>query len=51
MPKLLTTTCCLVALLSLSACQTDSRNQVLATSESQVQLRSIQSRSFDTTDQ
>lgn len=35
----------------LAACQTDSRQQVLATSASQVQLRGIQSRAFDTTDQ
>jgi hypothetical protein len=34
----------------LSACQTDSRQQVLATSASSVQLRSFQSRSFETTD-
>ncbi|MGE4350686.1 MAG: hypothetical protein AB7E52_00685 [Bdellovibrionales bacterium] len=34
----------------LTACQTNSRDQVLATSESQVALRSMQSRSFDTTD-
>lgn len=34
----------------LSACQTDSRQQLLATAESQVALRSMQSRVFDTTD-
>lgn len=34
----------------LSACQTDSRQQLLATAESQVALRSMQSRAFDTTD-
>jgi uncharacterized protein YceH (UPF0502 family) len=39
-----------VGALMLAACQTDSRDQVLATSESQVQMRSIQSRAFDTTD-
>ena len=39
-----------LALVSLSACQTDSRQQLLATSESQVALRSIQTRFFDTTD-
>lgn len=40
----------LAALLLLTACQTDSREQVLQTSESQVALRSIQSRAFETTD-
>lgn len=40
---------CLV-LSFLSACQTNSRDQALATSESQVALRSMQSRVFDTTD-
>jgi hypothetical protein len=40
----------LIALLLLTACQTDSRDQALQTSESQVALRSIQSRAFDTTD-
>lgn len=34
----------------VAGCQTDSRQQVLATSESQVALRSIQTRVFDTTD-
>jgi hypothetical protein len=34
----------------LSACQTDSREQLLKTGKSQVALRSIQSRVFDTTD-
>ena len=42
--------CAGLALVSLSACQTDSRQQLLATSESQVALRSIQTRFFDTTD-
>lgn len=42
--------CAGLVLLLLAACQTDSRNQALATSESQVVLRSIQSRVFDTTD-
>ena len=37
-------------MVSLSGCQTDSRDQVLATSQSQLALRQIQSRSFDTTD-
>lgn len=36
--------------LGLAACQTDSRKQLLATSQSQVALRSIQSRVFDTID-
>lgn len=39
-----------VILASLSACQTDSRQQILATGQSAVQLRSYQSRAFDTTD-
>lgn len=34
----------------LAACQTDSRQQVLAVSKSQVALRSIQTRVFDTSD-
>lgn len=38
------------ALLLLSACQTDSKEQILATSQSAVQLRSYQTRAFDTTD-
>jgi len=42
--------CGFAALLLLSACQTDSKEQVLATSQSAVQLRSFQSRAFDTTD-
>jgi len=37
-------------MLVLTACQTDSRQQALATSESQLALRQIQSRAFDTTD-
>lgn len=37
-------------LFMLSACQTDSRQQILASSQSAVQLRSYQSRAFDTTD-
>jgi hypothetical protein len=39
-----------VAVLALSACQTDSRKQILATSESQLALRQIQTRAFETTD-
>lgn len=34
----------------LAACQTDSKQQILATNQSAVQLRSYQSRAFDTTD-
>lgn len=44
------TACAALVVLMLAGCQTDSRDQVLATSESQVALRSIQSRVFDTTD-
>ena len=40
----------LLVLVPLSGCQTDSREQALATSESQVALRQIQTRAFDTTD-
>ena len=39
-----------VAVVLLAACQTNSRDQVLATDKSQVALRSIQQRAFDTTD-
>ncbi len=41
---------CFMVLVALSGCQTNSRDQVLATSKSQVELRSIQTRAFDTTD-
>ena len=37
-------------MVALAACQTDSRQQVLATTKSQVELRSFQTRAFDTTD-
>lgn len=40
---------CTLSWFSLSAC-TSSREQLLAVSESQVELRSIQSRAFDTID-
>jgi len=40
----------LIVLSLLTACQTNSRDQALQTSESQVALRSMQSRAFDTTD-
>jgi outer membrane murein-binding lipoprotein Lpp len=39
-----------LAVLLLAGCQTDSRTQVLATTESQLALRQMQSRAFDTTD-
>lgn len=39
-----------IAALTIAGCQTNSRDQILATSESQVQLRSIQTRAFDTDD-
>ena len=47
--------CRRVALLSLivillAACQTDSRQQILGTTASSVELRSVQTRAFDTTD-
>tara|TARA_R110000868_G_scaffold409148_1_gene694188 strand:- start:471 stop:893 length:423 start_codon:yes stop_codon:yes gene_type:complete len=38
-----------LTLLSLSACQTNSMDQVMTSPESQVQTRQIQSRAFDTT--
>jgi hypothetical protein len=38
------------SILGTASCQTDSRKQVLATSESQLALRQIQTRAFDTTD-
>lgn len=37
-------------LLGAQTCQTDSSRQVLAVSKSQVELRSFQTRAFDTTD-
>ena len=40
----------IAAMVLLSACMTDSRQQVLATDKSQVALRSIQQRAFDTAD-
>ena len=43
-------TAMIMMVLSLAACQTDSRSQALATSESQLALRQMQSRAFDTTD-
>jgi len=41
----------LAPLLLLAACQTDSRQQILATSRSQVDMRAISTRAFDTPDQ
>ncbi len=38
------------AVLILAGCQTDSKQQVLAVTKSQVELRSFQTRAFDTTD-
>lgn len=40
----------LAVALALAACQTDSRQQVLLTTKSQVELRSVQTRMFDTTE-
>jgi hypothetical protein len=42
--------CALLVLLALAGCQTDSRQQILATSRSQVEMRSISTRAFDTPD-
>lgn len=43
-------TALLLAALALAGCQTDSKQQVLATDRSQVELRAVQTRAFDTTD-
>jgi hypothetical protein len=40
----------LIAVLTLFGCQEDSKRQVLLTTKSQVELRAVQTRSFDTTD-
>jgi hypothetical protein len=37
-------------LVTLTACRTDSKEELFATSASQVELRSFQTRAFDTTD-
>jgi hypothetical protein len=37
-------------LVTMGACQMDARQQLMATNESQVALRSMQTRAFDTTD-
>ncbi len=39
-----------ITLIGLSGCQTNSSKQLLKTDESQVKMRSIQTRAFDTTD-
>lgn len=39
-----------MAVLVLAGCQTDSKQQVLLSKQSQVALRSMQTRAFDTTD-
>ena len=39
-----------LVLLGLGACRTDSRDELFETSASQVELRSYQTRAFDTTD-
>jgi hypothetical protein len=41
---------CLLSGLFLTGCENNVANQILASNESQVQLRSFQSRAFDTTD-
>lgn len=41
--------CAIAASLSLTACQTTSTSQIMASGESQVALRAIQTRAFDTT--
>ncbi len=40
----------LAAALPVSACRMDSQDEVLATSRSQLQLRAVETRAFDTTD-
>lgn len=47
---LLSSLAALGVVLMLAGCQTDSRQQILATTKSQVELRSFQTRAFDTTD-
>ena len=39
-----------ITLFGLTGCQTNSKDQILATDKSQVELRSVQTRAFDTTD-
>lgn len=40
----------ILGLFALGGCQTDSRQQILLTDRSQVELRAVQTRAFDTTD-
>lgn len=49
MKKILCLNILILSSLSLVACQTSSKNQILETSASQVQTRQIQTRAFDTT--
>jgi len=42
--------CSVMTFALLAGCVTDSKKHILSTSESQVQLRSIQTRAFDTSD-
>lgn len=49
-PMILRTSLIALAAAALVGCQTDSRDQILATDSSQVELRSIQTRAFDTED-
>lgn len=51
MNRFLLTLSSLMILTTFTACQTSSMNQVLETSESQVQMRQIQSRAFNTTNE
>ncbi len=48
--RVLKTTLALFISLMTAACQTDSRQQVLLTDRSQVELRAVQTRAFETVD-
>lgn len=48
--NLLVTTATVFVLVGISACQTASRKQLLETDQSQVEARSIQTRTYDVTD-
>ncbi len=48
--KLITIVLSGFALIGLSGCQTNSKDQLLKTDQSQVQTRNMQTRAFDTTD-
>ncbi|WP_419906508.1 hypothetical protein [Hoeflea sp.] len=50
MPRIRFVMLSLIAAMMLAGCQTNSRDQVLASSESQVALRAIQTRAFHTPD-